>query len=87
MSTENQRSATGIPVAIGGLMRCCLASIELWLADGGTDAPGTALICAFEAPGVEASIVSRDGAWRWVGMNGLEPDEGPAVRVTKPEPA
>lgn len=49
-------------VRIGGLMRCCLATVgdseEL------TDV-GTVMDCKYEPPGNANLIVGDDGAWRW----------------------
>lgn len=51
------------PVNIGGLFRCCLATLD------GSTAPsvvGTVLSCAYEAdPENQKMIVNAGGVWEW----------------------
>lgn len=62
MSAET-RPANERQVRMGGLMRCCLAT----LADTTTEsAVGTTLSCKYESdPNNEQMIVAADGVWEW----------------------
>lgn len=49
-------------VRIGGLMRCCLATL------GNSESPsvvGTVLDCQYETPGNANMVVAQDGVWEW----------------------
>lgn len=49
------------PIRIGGLMRCCIESLERNAPD---DAPeGTAFRCLWCSD--EAGMIFRDGVWQW----------------------
>lgn len=49
------------PLHIGGVMRCCLATLDLHEQQGGDDAEGTVLPCRY----CTSALHVQDGAWRW----------------------
>jgi hypothetical protein len=50
----------------GGLMRCCLASLDAQMCDPAKNPPteGDILDCEYEPDG-NAKLRFRDGAWEW----------------------
>jgi hypothetical protein len=58
-------------IAIGGLMRCCLETIRLYVQDGGFPAVGEKLICKYCSDYIIATHDGDEGSpiiWRWPGM-------------------
>ncbi len=54
-------------VRIGGLMRCCLETIDDLYPDGRTAiaTEGQALQCKYAPDNPEHRMIFRDGAWEW----------------------
>jgi hypothetical protein len=57
---------TEYKIAIGGLMRCCIASIRAWQADhAGEEVPdGTVIRCQYEQ-GDGSEMIRRGDTWHW----------------------
>jgi len=51
-----------VSIRHGGLMRCCLLTLDDYLAAGGTEKSGTVLPCAYCR---SSMIVAADGVWEW----------------------
>lgn len=52
----------------GGLLRCCLASLQQYMEEGGTQEPGTTIGCRYHDNTEEPQMrVADDGVWEWVG--------------------
>lgn len=49
-------------IRIGGLMRCCVATVQESLEP---TVPGTVMDCKYEHPGNENLRVADDGIWEW----------------------
>ena len=56
------------PRHIGGLLRCCLASID----DAPEGKEGDVIGCKYHSDPDEPVAKFSDGAWRWVGPRGDE---------------
>lgn len=54
-------------VAQGGLMRCCLATIDEYVATHADQSPkfGLILDCKYEKPGNAQVVLDTSGIWRW----------------------
>jgi len=56
----------------GGLMRCCLASLDdAMLANGCTYAEGDTLGCKYHADPDLKVMVVRYGSWEWIGAEAV----------------
>lgn len=55
-----------MPLRIGGVMRCCIATLVEYL-KGIEEAPpvGTTLDCKYEQSGNKKLILAADGVWEW----------------------
>jgi hypothetical protein len=53
-----KKSERPLPIRIGGVMRCCVATVREWT---GEPNEGTTLPCNFCA----SQMRVRDGAWEW----------------------
>ena len=59
--TDDMRAANAWPIRIGGLLRCCIASVresELLSREGDTRE-------CMVGQGCMTQVVLRDGAWEW----------------------
>lgn len=54
-------------IAIGGLMRCCLATINDYVDAHVAEVPepGLVLDCKYQGPGNAQIILDPSGIWRW----------------------
>jgi hypothetical protein len=50
-----------LPIHMGGLMRCCIATWEEIAPPAEQTTEGDTLACSY----CSSSMVARDGAWRW----------------------
>lgn len=57
-----------VKVRLGGLMRCCLATLdEAMLATDTVPKEGDRLACKYHDKGDGDTMVFHDNAWEWVG--------------------
>ncbi len=53
-------------VDIGGLMRCCIATIDDYVDEhADEDFADVDILCEYGEAGAESIIILRDGIWRW----------------------
>lgn len=49
---------------IAGVMRCCIASLEDWVAENPEVAEGTEVLCKYQSDPKDSGFVLRGSVWR-----------------------
>lgn len=57
----NSPAPERLPLAIGGVMRCCIATLDAHETAGGAQAEGTVLPCRY----CKSALHVQGNVWRW----------------------